>query len=945
VNTRTLALVLLALEGAVMLAPWVPAPEWIVWPLRLAAAAGGVALLPGAALALWLLPGRTWRPTELVAVAFGASAALVQLALIASLTLHFGAVVTLGLMAVLTTAALVRVAVRPPHPAMVTTWAELAWWAGVLALAAFLYAEGTPYEQGEDFLHIGVIRRLAELSNPAITNIYFVPGVIYTYPFPGIHYLMALMSRLGDVDAVFVYHKLRFFWGPIALAMVAMVGRQLFGSMTWGLACGATALAFVAAGTFSDVEGFFWGQLAPFSHASDVAMGVLLPATLVYMLAFLQEERRQGVPGDQGNEDRRASRFFFVGSLALALMLTIVHVRELVQVLVYLGAFVLALLFLRRDRALLVRSSVLLGAVLVIAAGFNIWHAAAVGHIDSIVGARRAQLVEVVRNAGPLGLLVRVPLAYFDGFVPNTHATFSGWNPFLLLAAAPVLLAFRTSPLVWLIAASMLCYVLIIRFPLFGAPYIYLTYFEILFTPIRNVIFFLHVIAGAVVFLATAALGRAGLVIGVLLTVAGSLAVGGAWRLPRMFFEQHQDLLFVPVIALLVWTLVMAHRSGATGRTAVDDSAAPSRELPRRRRLLGAAAALTALSMVAVWFLTAGPARAVQVRWNPDVGNAERIFHEWRWKLAGGLWREGTTWSYSILDTSRDNVSRIVRSPAVLDTHEVNRAELILNKEAPVGWRDTWAGAGLPIIGSPDGFELTVLLLIGVAVVCLRPGTRRSTVVDVRDPAWRHPRPALFAVAVVVLASLTWTPGLSPFVIEQTLKTPDEAVATLGCAAGNELAPYAPAGVEIRVEDMMSCPPTPAVMKWVREHVPPAGVFAANTWNSYPPSVFFPQQYLGWAKLTPSFLSPEQLFGPYLQFYRRALTTYGAQPMFNDKETARERREFVDALGVTHVLVDPAYHDVVTHALAGSDDFTKEYDDGRWAVFAVRPRAESRQAE
>jgi hypothetical protein len=67
--------------------------------------------------------------------------------------------------------------------------------------------------------------------------------------------------------------------------------------------------------------------------------------------------------------------------------------------------------------------------------------------------------------------------------------------------------------------------------------------------------------------------------------------------------------------------------------------------------------------------------------------------------------------------------------------------------------------------------------------------------------------------------------------------------------------------------------------------------------------------------------------------------------MFNDRETAQERREFVDALGVTHVLVDPAYHDVVTHALAGSDDFTKEYDDGRWAVFAVRPRDESRRAE
>jgi hypothetical protein len=964
VNTRTLALVLLALEGAAAIVPWIPAPEGIAWPMRLVAAALAVALLPGAALALWLVPERCWRPTELVAVAFGAAVALVQLALIASLTLHFSAVVTLGAMALLTVAALVRTTLRAPGlpdcrvaarrdwpvlarrpaagrhggvpsgPAIVTTWPELAWWAGVLGLAAFLYVEGAPYRLGEDFLHVGVIRRLAELPDPAIDNIYFAPGVIYTYPFPGIHYLIALISRWGDVDPLFAYHKLRFFWGPIALAMVAVIGRQLFGSMTWGLACGATALAFVVTGTFAEVEGFFWGQLTPFSHASDVAMGVLLPAALVYMLAFLADD-----------DDRQGSRFFFAGSLALALMLTIVHVRELIQVLVYLGAFVLALLVVRGNRALLLRSCVLLGAVLAIAVGFNVWHAAAVGHIDSIVGARRAELVEVVRNDGGLGLFVRAPTAYFDGFMPNAYVTFREWNPFLLLAAAPVLMAFRASPAAWLVAASLLCYVLIIRFPLFGAPYIYLTYFEILFTPIRNVVFFLHVLAGAALFLATAVLGRAGFA-GVLLALAGSLAIAGAWRLPRIFFEQHQDLLFVPVIALLVWTLVRARRRAVPETPRATASLSPRRAWAQPRRWLGAAAALTAVGMVAVWFLTGTPARAVQVRWSPDVSGPERIFHEWRFTLADGLWREGTTWYYSLLDTSTDNVRRLVQSRSVLDTHEINRTAFVLNESAPIGTRYTWAGAGLPIIGSPDGFQVTVLLLVGVAVLLLRrEGPPRAAAADTRDVAWRHPRPLLFGTTVVMLAGLTWTPDLSPLVIEGSLRTPDAIVTSFGCDTATGPAPYAPAGVQIVVTGMMSCPPSPALMKWVREHVPAAGVFAANTWNSYPPSVFFPQQYLGWARLTPSFLSPEQIFGPYLQFYRRSLAMHGGQPMFNDRETAADRRRFVDALGVTHVLVDPAYYDVMTRTLAGNADFTKQYDDGRWAVFAVHSGRDSRQAE
>ena len=42
--------------------------------------------------------------------------------------------------------------------------------------------------------------------------------------------------------------------------------------------------------------------------------------------------------------------------------------------------------------------------------------------------------------------------------------------------------------------------------PLLAIPYIYLTYFEILFTPVRNVIFFVYLFAGALIYATVVAL-------------------------------------------------------------------------------------------------------------------------------------------------------------------------------------------------------------------------------------------------------------------------------------------------------------------------------------------------------------------------------------------------------------------------------------------------------
>src|SRR5207247_2386267 len=132
--------------------------------------------------------------------------------------------------------------------------------------------------------------RLAFLPNPAIDNIYLSPGTIYTYPFPGTHFLMALITRVAAVDPLFAYHKLRFFWTIAALVFVYLGARAIFRKQVVGYVAALTAVVFLLNGTYADVPGSYWAQLAPYSHVSDLAMNVLLPALIVLALYFLSEQ-------------------------------------------------------------------------------------------------------------------------------------------------------------------------------------------------------------------------------------------------------------------------------------------------------------------------------------------------------------------------------------------------------------------------------------------------------------------------------------------------------------------------------------------------------------------------------------------------------------------------------------------------------------------------------
>jgi hypothetical protein len=128
---------------------------------------------------------RTWPLTEFLVVACSVSIALVQIMTIAALTLHFSTTTTLAVLLVGSALLLGMTAFNPKKSAVISgTASEAVFWVLVIALACLLYVEGSPYSSGEDYLHLSVIRRLSMKADPALNNIYFVPGIIYTYPSP-----------------------------------------------------------------------------------------------------------------------------------------------------------------------------------------------------------------------------------------------------------------------------------------------------------------------------------------------------------------------------------------------------------------------------------------------------------------------------------------------------------------------------------------------------------------------------------------------------------------------------------------------------------------------------------------------------------------------------------------------------------------------------------------
>lgn len=516
------------------------------WVIRVVAASVLIAVAPGVLATLAWLPQRSFSALELVGIGIGVSFALVQLITIAALVAHWPVDVSLAAIAAWAVAhAVVLVRRRDKSVRVLVSRGELALSLCAVALATLLYAVGSPFDSAEDRIHVSIVQRLVHLSSPAIDNVYLAPNIVYTYPFPATHYLMALMARVEGIDALFLYHKLRAFWVVAALIFLYGCAAAIFESRRIALVTALVVIGFVANGTFAGVPGFYWGQMAPYSHAADVAMGVLLPALLFLAFKYLKAF------------DRREESFFLVATVAMAFALVVVHPREIIQFLVYLSMLALVLAAGRGNRQMILRAGHLVVATLVLLVAYRLWYASAVATIETLVSGNRADLVEIFRRSS-WRELAGDSLPLLSTYVRTWEATFMGWNPIVLLASPIAIYALRRRPLVALLAGSIVCYLLIVRFAALAMPYIYLTYFEILYTPARNFVFFVYLLAGACVHIVAAYLARHRDLMAVPAALVAMSVTAVAFHVGGPLMLERRDLLVVPALVLygvVAWRL------------------------------------------------------------------------------------------------------------------------------------------------------------------------------------------------------------------------------------------------------------------------------------------------------------------------------------------------------------------------------------------------------
>ncbi|HUO64166.1 MAG TPA: hypothetical protein VMT97_10705, partial [Terriglobales bacterium] len=404
-----------------------------------------------------------------------------------------------------------------------------------------------------------------------------------------------------------VYRMLRFFWGLAALLFVYAAARVALRGRDLAFVSGATAAVLVAVGAFSEVPKYLWAQLAPYSHVSDVAMNVLLPALLVVLFHFLT------------CSGRRPFVFFGCGTLALIVTLTMVHIREMVQVLVYLGSFTVALAVLRLDRALLARAAGLLLISVGVVGGYTVLHRRLVEHVGPALAELSAQLG---RLASEMSLWDWIASPLRDGpFSAGFRTLFSGPNAVLFLLCPLVLIAVRTGALTIFFASSIAAYALIIRFPALTIPYLQLTYVYMFLTPVRNVMFFLYVLAGPLLYLGANAIARVRnrwAAAGIL--ALACLALWRIWKYGGRVLDRYQGMFLLGAVLLCLLALA-AHRSGAVQRLA-------ARVLPATPRAGWAVVWLVLLAVTAVRLKE--PARSPFVMAAPVLLTPDAVLRDFR---------------------------------------------------------------------------------------------------------------------------------------------------------------------------------------------------------------------------------------------------------------------------------------------------------------------------
>jgi hypothetical protein len=84
-------------------------------------------------------------------------------------------------------------------------------------------------------------------------------------------------------------------------------------------------------------------------------------------------------------------------------------------------------------------------------------------------------------------------------------------------------------------------------------------------------------------------------------------------------------------------------------------------------------------------FVPVGEGPIVNVRWAPDISDDDIVAGERRHDIKRGDPVGPRTWQYELTSWSRSSLERLVRDPAVADTHGIDRGKFVLDVPAPRG--------------------------------------------------------------------------------------------------------------------------------------------------------------------------------------------------------------------------------------------------------------------
>lgn len=200
----------------------------------------------------------------------------------------------------------------------------------IILLSFLLYRLGAnPYDiGGEMLLQLATVRKIFENSSLAVNNVGYSLGMINTYIFPIWQFIVALISKIANIDPLIVYFKMRWCVALFSLIPISALINLIFKNNRYNSFIINVIIIFVLtslyitdykATTISDPinRGVF--NLLPTLHIADIAMVILMPIG-IYLILFYIEHK---------------DKIFVIFLTAFFFMLSVFHIREYFQISIY----------------------------------------------------------------------------------------------------------------------------------------------------------------------------------------------------------------------------------------------------------------------------------------------------------------------------------------------------------------------------------------------------------------------------------------------------------------------------------------------------------------------------------------------------------------------------------------------------------------------------------